>query len=424
MGDRFADGRFRWAVGIEDTFVPQVALGRRRLDEYELTQHYVFWRDDLAAAAAAGASTIRYGFPWYRLNPERGRFEWEWADRVVDRLDELGLEAIVDLVHYGTPLWLDNQFLNAGYPEAVAEFGARLAERYRGRLTAFTPLNEPLVNAVFCGERGIWPPHLTGHDGFVKLVRALVRGIVSTQRAVADVTGGEATFVHVEATARYVGDVDVFSDEVAFARARALLIQDLLVGLVDDDHPLAPYLRVHGFGDDDLEWCRANAVRPDVMGVNFYPHISTTEYIVGEEALLRARRHEGAVGLEEVVRLYAERYARPIFVTETSIDGDVGERIRWLDESVGVVARLRAEGVDVVGYTWWPLFHFVEWEYRESGGAPEEHLFEMGLYDLRGDSVGILERVPTAAVARFREHAAAGAPGAALDAAGAARGAV
>src|SRR3712207_6980575 len=32
----FADGGFRWAVGVEDTFVPQVALGRRALDEYEL----------------------------------------------------------------------------------------------------------------------------------------------------------------------------------------------------------------------------------------------------------------------------------------------------------------------------------------------------------------------------------------------------
>ena len=108
MPNQFADGRFRWAVGIEDTFVPQVALGRRALDEYELTQHYVFWADDLALAAQAGATSVRYGFPWYRLNPEPGRFVWEWSDRVVDRLEELGLEAIVDLVHFGTPLWLEN----------------------------------------------------------------------------------------------------------------------------------------------------------------------------------------------------------------------------------------------------------------------------------------------------------------------------
>jgi beta-glucosidase len=405
----FTDGRFHWAVGIEDTFVPQVSLGRRRLDEYELTQHYVFWHSDLGLAAQAGATTIRYGFPWYRLNPEPGRFVWDWADRVVDRLDELGLEAIVDLVHYGTPLWLDNQFLNHAYPAAVAEYAGRLAERYRGRLRAFTPLNEPFVNTVFCGELGTWPPHLTGHDGFVKVARALVRGIVATQHAVAEATGGDATFVHVEAAARHVGD-DGFADQIAFLRARELLLQDLVVGLVDDGHPLAGYLRTHGFGDDDLAWCAEHTAAPDVMGVNFYPHISTTEYVAGEPAALRARRDEGEVGLEEAVRLFAGRYRRPVFVTETSIDGSAEDRVRWLDESTELLARLRADGIDVVGYTWWPLFHFVEWEYRESEGGPEEQLFEMGLYDLRPDSVGVLERVPTPAVGRFGELAAAGAP--------------
>src|SRR3712207_2546900 len=165
------DGTFRLAVGIEDTFVPQASLGRRPLDEYELTQHYHYWHADLGLAQAAGATVMRYGIPWYRVNPAPGQYRWDWLDRVVDRLEELGLETIVDLMHYGTPLWLDNQFLNHGYPGAVAEYAARVAERYRGRLTAFTPLNEPLVNISFCGESGVWPPHLTGDDGDRKSTR-------------------------------------------------------------------------------------------------------------------------------------------------------------------------------------------------------------------------------------------------------------
>ena len=141
-------------------------------------------------AAAAGAGAIRYGFPWYRLNPAPGRFVWDWADRVVDRLDELGLEAIVDLIHYGTPLWLDNAFLNADFPVCLAEYAAALAERYRGRLRLWTPMNEPQITAMHCGELGIWPPRLTGHDGYVKLIRAIVRGVVAAQRAVAEASGG------------------------------------------------------------------------------------------------------------------------------------------------------------------------------------------------------------------------------------------
>ena len=124
----------------------------------------------------------------------------------------------------------------------------------------------------------------------------------------------------------------------------------------------------------------------------------------------RVRPDAGAAGLERVVRECAARYGVPVFLTETSIDGPVENRLRWLEESVAVVAGLRAEGLDVVGYTWWPLFHFVEWEYRESGGAAESHLFEMGLYDLRPNAVGVLDRVRTPVVARFRELAQRGDP--------------
>jgi beta-glucosidase len=231
---------FRFAVGIEDTFVPHGFPGHRALDEYELTQHYRFWSEDLGLAADAGATAIRYGFPWYRLNPAPGRFVWDWADRVVDRLDELGLEAIIDLVHYGTPLWLDNGFLNADFPARLAEFAAALAGRYRGRLRAWTPLNEPEITAMHCGEQGLWPPRLTGPDGYVKLVRAIVRSVVAAQRAVAEASGGQASFVHVEATFRYVGETAAFAEEVELLRARQFLVQDLLRGRVDDAHPWPP----------------------------------------------------------------------------------------------------------------------------------------------------------------------------------------
>lgn len=50
---------FAWAVGIEDTFIPQ--LGRstgRLLDEYALTQHYERWRQDLDLAASLGSALV------------------------------------------------------------------------------------------------------------------------------------------------------------------------------------------------------------------------------------------------------------------------------------------------------------------------------------------------------------------------------
>jgi beta-glucosidase len=401
----FEDGRLRFAVGIEDTFVPHSALGRRALDEYELTQHYRFWADDLGLAAATGAEMIRYGFPWYRLNPAPGRYVWDWADRVVDRLEELGLEAIVDLMHYGTPLWMDNQFLNHAYPQAVAEYAGQLAERYRGRLRLFTPLNEPLINAMFCGETGTWPPYLTGDDGFVKLLGPLVKGIVMTQQAIEEATAGDATFVHVEATFRYVGQSDDLPDNIDHARRRQFVAEDLLTGRVDSDHDLVGYLRSHGFSDDDLEWCRTHTAHPDVMGINYYPHLTTTEYVEGEP--LGRPRNDWTMGLEDVLRAFAGRYSRPVFLTETSFSGSTQERLAWLDASVGLVRQLRNEDIDVVGYTWWPLFHLIDWEYRTATAPVEEFIVPMGMYDLEPDSIGTLHRHHTEVVDRFVEHARA-----------------
>ena len=124
---------------------------------------------------------------------------------MVDRLDELDLEAIVDLVHYGTPLWVDNAFLHTDFPARLAEYAAALADRYRGRLTLWTPMNEPQITAMHWRRAG----HLAAPADRPRRLRQAGpgdrAGVVAAQRAVAEVSGDRASFVHVEATFRYVG---------------------------------------------------------------------------------------------------------------------------------------------------------------------------------------------------------------------------
>ena len=107
------------------------------------------------------------GIPWYLVEPRPGEFDWSWIDQVAAKMQQLGLRCVVDLMHYGTPLWLENSFLNASYPERVASYARAVAERYKDVWSDFTPLNEPLVNAEWCGQNGQWPPYLHGQDGFV-----------------------------------------------------------------------------------------------------------------------------------------------------------------------------------------------------------------------------------------------------------------
>src|SRR5918992_40438 len=159
---------FAWALGIEDTFIPQVAARSGRiLDEYVLTEHDRRWRSDLAAIASLGVRHLRYGIPWYRVNPAPGQFDWSWTDEVLPYLvEDLGIAPILDLIHYGAPLWLEGTFLDPDYPQRVAEYAAAVVERYGRLVRHWTPLNEPRVHARFAGQTGLWPPYRRGPRGY------------------------------------------------------------------------------------------------------------------------------------------------------------------------------------------------------------------------------------------------------------------
>lgn len=397
----YRDGRLRYGVGIEDTFIPQERIGHRKLDEYELTQHYARWEQDLELVAASGAEFLRWGIPWYLVEPSPGVFDWSWIDRVAAKMQRLGLRCIVDLMHYGTPLWLENSFLNAGYPERVAAYGRAVAERYREVWTDFTPLNEPVVNAEWCGQNGAWPPYLVGEDGFVKVTMQLARGMVRTQQQIAQVHP-DAVFVHVDAGFRYEGETSPVPRE--FLEERRFVALDLITGRVADDSVLGRWLASHGVTSGELDWFRENAVTPDVIGINYYPRFTTARV---EDGVMTPVRSDAA-GLRDLVELYSARYGGPLAVTESSLVGTPDEKQEWLRDSAVELAALRSEGHDIVGFTWFPFFTLVDWLYRYDQKQPEEWFREFGLVDLvRGADQG-LERVPNSSLELFRELALRG----------------
>jgi beta-glucosidase len=244
---------------------------------------------------------------------------------------------------------------------------------------------------------------------------AIARGFVETQRGIADAQA-DATFVHVDASLRYVGDVDApeHSAEAKRLSQQAFLVEDLVTGRVGADHPLAALLAAHGVDDDELAWFAERAIAPDVMGVNYYPRHSTEVFETGVHhrggfADPRPTRDDGTGGLTEMLALYAARYGAPVMVSETCVTGSPAERIEWLETSLAAVERIRSSGIDVVGYTWWPLFDMIEWTYRHSTEPPMTHRLTMGLFDLVETSTG-LERRRNAVAARFEARARAARP--------------
>jgi beta-glucosidase len=400
---------FAWILGIEDTFVPQVASRTGRvLDEYELTGHYRHWRGDLDRIRDIGVRHLRYGIPWYRVEPEPGRFDWSWTDEVLPYMVEhCGIRPIVDLIHYGAPLWLDDTFLARDYPERVAAYAAAVVERYGHLATDWTPLNEPRIHAHFAGRAGVWPPYRRGRRGYAAVLVALAAGMQRTIAAIRAVQP-EARIVHVEATTSVYTEDPRLAEAVADRAEQPFIAADLVEGLLTPHHRMWRWLADSGVSELTLERFHDRPQRMDVMGANYYPQMSRWRMVGPPDAPVARREIGDGRDLEETLRAWHARSARPIMLTETSVFGPVWRRERWLDESVAAVTRIRESGIPLVGYTWFPCFSLVTWSYRRGRNPLESYISHMGLWDLRGPD---LDRTETRLVGRFRDVVAAGAPG-------------
>jgi len=398
------DTPFLWITGIEDTFIPHTRTGLRALDEYELTQHYKLWKQDFDLVGETGVKYLRWGIPWYRLQPAPDRWDWEWTDKVLDYLVNVKrITPILDLMHYGTPLWLENSFINANYPHYVAEYARQVVMRYKTLVHYYTPLNEPMVNAEYCGRKADWPPYLAGDDGHIKLTLALAKGIALTTQVIKAEQPDSVT-VQVEALWHSFTRDSALEERAFHYNACQYLCFDLTTGRVNDDYILAKYLRAHGTTDADLEWFYRNTVTFDFLGVNFYPWSygelkqsskGSVRYVTGEPPGDR---------IAIVIREAYERYRIPIIITETSAKRDIRGRAQWMDETLDTVRALRRVGFPIVGYTWFPLFTMVDWAYRTGRRPLKEYLLHLGLYDSAFDSKGRLRRRKTALVKRFQQH--------------------
>ncbi|HRC76250.1 MAG TPA: hypothetical protein PLO33_11265, partial [Kouleothrix sp.] len=125
----------------------------------------------------------------------------------------------------------------------------------------------------------------------------------------------------------------------------------------------------------------------DVMGLNFY-HANQWEH-PGDDAEARLRwedtpRDKRWVPLHQLLAEVYERYRRPLFISETSHFG-IG-RGPWIAEIAAEVQLARAAGTPIEGICIYPILDRPDWDNLE-------HWHNSGLWDLRPDANGRLERV-------------------------------
>jgi len=92
---------------------PTVLYGAAYYHEY---MPYERLDKDVALMKAAGLNVVRMGeSTWSLWEPEDGRFEYAWMDRVVDAMGKAGIKVILGTPTYSIPAWMAHQ-----HPEILA----------------------------------------------------------------------------------------------------------------------------------------------------------------------------------------------------------------------------------------------------------------------------------------------------------------
>ena len=390
---------FIFGSGIECSFLPHI-----NVDQFRWTQHDRFWRDDLRRAREElGITHLRYTLPWHVLEPQRGQFDWSYGDERIAECERLGINLMLDVMHFGTPMWLKQAVGDPEFPEALEQYADQLVSRYRGSVNVWCPFNEPLVSALFSGDFGFWPPHSRKWRGYMpvlsRIVQATARGIRAIRRAMP-----EATVLLCDASENFKTRRPQLEMEVNRRNLRRFVVMDLLTGRVDRHHPLFSWLTSYGMSELDIDWFRANPQTPDVLGLDYYPHSDWQLEVEGNS--IRQRRADNPVGLYGVGTAYYNRYGIPLMLTETSVEGKPINREIWLDTTLDHIRRLREEGVPMLGLIWWPMIDQLDWDGALTHRIGKIH--QVGMYGLSRQKDGTLLRNPTPLIRQFKEAMAAG----------------
>ncbi|MGH9137768.1 MAG: glycoside hydrolase family 1 protein [Acidimicrobiales bacterium] len=301
------------------------------------------WATDVDLVAELGFDSYRFSVEWSRIEPEPG----EWSAAAVDHyrrqceaLLAVGVEPVVTFHHFTTPRWLAD---HGGWtePDTASRFAAyceRLAGELGPVMRRACTINEPNIVAVMGYLFGAFPPGekdsasrhranevlAEAHRQGVEAIRATAPGVpigltVSTTDYQA-ATGGEATRDKIRRDME-----DVFLD--ATAGDDFVGVQTYTRMLIGPDGWIGPEPGVDVLPMGYEYW-------PDALGATIR---RVWEYTKGQV---------------------------PILVTENGIGtDDDDQRTRYVQRALDGVLDCVADGIDVLGYTYWSLLDNFEWAF-------------------------------------------------------------
>ena len=391
-----------WA-GIECTVN---RVGDRYFDQVMRNGHHQRG-GDLLHFASLGIRAMRYPVLWERVH----EYGWAWSDERLNVLRSLRVRPIVGLIHHGSGP-RETSLVDPGFPDLFADYAYQCAVRYPW-VDEWTPVNEPLTTARFCGLYGFWYPHAKDDHSFLTALINQCKATVLAMRAIRAVNP-QALLVQTEDLGQTQATAPL-AYQAEFDNHRRWLSLDLLTGRVGPTHPLWGYCLHAGIEPDALSWFIDNPCPPDVVGINHYltserwldhrldRYPPATHGGNGRDryADVEAVRTGDLVGPQELLRQVWKRYHLPIAVTEVHLHCTREEQVRWLHEVWTAARTLKRQGVDIRAVTAWAGLGSYDWD---SLLTQDRGSYEPGLFDLRGPKPR-----PTAA-ARFVTAMAHGEP--------------
>jgi hypothetical protein len=325
----------------------------RRLDLLRSTRHDVLAAEDYRQLAEHGIRVARDGVRWHLIETAPGHYDWSSVLPALRAAKQTGTQVAWDLCHYGWPDGLD--VYSAAFVSRFAGFAAAFARLHleeTGHPPMVCPVNEISFFAWAGGEAGLMNPGHTDRAYSDALKMQLVRAAIAGARAVREAAPG-ARIVSIDPMINIIPRPDQDPADGLGRNQGQFHAWDMLAGQV------SPEL---GGGPEII----------DIVGVNYYwnnqwLHGGEREAVLPADPLHRPLRLLFA-------DVYA-RYRRPIFLAETSIEGD--ERAPWLRYVCEEVRAAMRAGVPIEGICLYPVLSHPGWD--------DDRYCPNGLFELQPD---------------------------------------
>ncbi|MCF0135374.1 MAG: family 1 glycosylhydrolase [Lachnospiraceae bacterium] len=375
--------------------------------------HYHRYEEDILLLKEAGLNAYRFSIEWARIQPEEGVFdthEIEHYRRVIRFCRQNGIEPVVTLFHFSSPVWLIRK--GGWEADTVVEdfrnYVRYVIEALGSELSYICTINEANMGLQVAAIARRYTmmakkaAEASGRGGEVQMglnMQAMLENMKLQAMENAEIFGTPKPNCFNLGGSEH-SDLLTMQCHLAAKEVIKSLYPEIKVGLTLSLHDLQPINggedRTNTVWEEEFTHYLPYIKDDDFLGVQNY-----TRTLVGPEEDLPvpdgAERTQMGYeyypqALEHVIRTVAKDFKGDLIVTENGVScDDDARRVNFISLATDGVRSCMEDGIPVKGYFYWSLLDNFEWQmgYRMRFGlisvdretmerSPKESLYLLG----------------------------------------------